>query len=422
MNHKYGFHTNRTGSDVLDAIKRIQPHVIKALDHDVGFWTRVRTLLPDLFLIGRVAVPQQTQESFVDDPTGTGRAFAEAVLRLEANHTTVEGRPLFDAWESYNEAIPGHASPDIKRAYDDFQVAFADPIKRAGFEPVAMNFGTGNMLGDDFLAYFPGTLATHTYLGFHEYDWPDMWRLHCQNIAEKDEGGMWLALRYRRIMDQVRKLYGNRHKVMITECGMTQGVLGGRDVGPWHPPTIPPDMLEEIKSKPRFYVGCPDGIPHVGSGELHPDKGLSEDWYWQSLMWYNHEIMQDGYVTAALLFVVGAVHPWESFEHLGGVIDRLEAFQESEPEPPPEASLEETLLVAAEEAQLIQFNPKAALQKALFADGFAPNSPEFEIEHGGISYVGQRAEHPGTGEVRVYYAPIGQWDQVTYVRREDTPA
>ncbi len=42
MNHKYGFHVNRTGDDVLDAIKRIKPGVIKTLDPNVGFWTRVR--------------------------------------------------------------------------------------------------------------------------------------------------------------------------------------------------------------------------------------------------------------------------------------------------------------------------------------------------------------------------------------------
>jgi hypothetical protein len=37
--------------------------------------------------------------------------------------------------------------------------------------------------------------------------------------------------------------------------------------------------------------------------------------------------MKDDYVLAALLFVIGAVHPWESFEHLGSIIDRLGAFQ-----------------------------------------------------------------------------------------------
>src|SRR5690606_28971474 len=120
------------------------------------------------------------------------------------------------------------------------QVAFGQRMKQAGFEPVAMNFGTGNMLGSDFLTYFPGTLETYRYLGFHEYDWPVMWRLHEENIRERHEGGMWLTLRYRRIMNEVRPAYPNRHTVLITECGMTQGVLGGQDIGWLAAPSVDP--------------------------------------------------------------------------------------------------------------------------------------------------------------------------------------
>jgi hypothetical protein len=399
LNHKYGFHVNRTGNDVLDAIERIRPRVIKALDHDVGFWTRVRSMIPDVFLIGRIAVPVSVQERFKQDPGGTGRSFAQSILSLEANRTRVQGRLLFDAWESFNETVPGHASPDTKRQYDAFQVAFADPIRQAGFEPIAMNFGTGNMLGDDFLAHFSGTLETYTYLGFHEYDWPDMWRLHEENIREKNEGGMWLALRYRRIMNEVRKVYGNRHKVIITECGMTQGVLGGQDVGPWYPPTVPPQVLDYLDSK-----------------KISPK--VTEERYWKSLMWYNDELMKDDYAFAALLFVVGAIHPWESFEHLGGIIDRLEAFQVSpSPQPTPGDEHRDLLLAAAAQEQVIQFNPNAALQKQIFAAGFVPNSPEFEIDLSGVRYVAQRAEHLESGKVRVYYVPIGDWSRVRYVQR-----
>lgn len=379
MDHKYGFHVNRTGVDLLDAIRRIQPRVIKAVEHDVGFWKEVRRIVPDALVIGRLVVAPQEQEQFVHDPAGTGRAFAERILRLEAARASYAGRPLFDAWESFNEALPGISPADGKRMYDDFQVAFAGPIRQAGFEPVGMNFATGNMLGEDFVNYFPGTLETYTYLGFHEYDWPDMWRLHRENIEESGEEGMWLTLRYRRIMREVRPLYGDRHTVLITECGMTQGVQPGRpDVGPWH--------------------------------ESYP---IPEERYWNSLMWYNDELMRDDYVLAALLFVVGAVWPWESFEHLGGIIDRLEALQASEP-----LTLEEKLLAKAELEQLIQFNPKAALQKRIFADGFVPNSNEFNEEHEGVAYVTQRAEHLGTGEVRVYYVPVGYWDQVVYFHRD----
>ena len=302
MNHKYGFHVNRTGDDVLDAIKRIKPAVIKALDTNVGFWTRVRAVHPEAFLIGRIVADLSEQERFADNPTENGRQFADRILRQEAAKTTFQNKPLFDAWESYNEVFPESASPDRKRKYDEFQVAFGQKIKAAGFEPIAMNFATGNMLGKDFLDYFPGTLETHTYLGFHEYDWPTMWRLHKENIEEKNEGGMWLTLRYRRVMTDVRRVYGNQHRVIITECGMTQGVVGRNDVG-WL-----------------------------------ADPEVSEDDYWKSLLWYNEHLMEDDFVDAALLFVVGASGgwpKWESFEHLGGIIDRLATLQTQEPVPTP---------------------------------------------------------------------------------------
>jgi PKD repeat protein len=81
--------------------------------------------------------------------------------------------------------------------------------------------------------------------------------------------------------------------------------------------------------------------------------------------------------------------------------------------------LERQILARGEAEQVIQFNPDAALQKQIFADDFVPNSPEFEEEVEGTVYIGQRAEHLGTGEVRVYYVPKGQWDQVTYVVRPE---
>ncbi|MCB9079197.1 MAG: hypothetical protein H6631_16470 [Anaerolineaceae bacterium] len=45
-------------------------------------------------------------------------------------------------------------------------------------EPVAFNFGQGNGAAGSGCATLPGTLETYTYLGFHEYDWPTMDRLH----------------------------------------------------------------------------------------------------------------------------------------------------------------------------------------------------------------------------------------------------
>ncbi len=296
--HKYGFHVNAASGRVFDAIVRVKPRVIKTLHHDVNFWRRVREIHPNAFIVGRLFTPNQ---EFWSNPEGRGREFAERILREEVNRVTFQGRPIYDAWESFNETIPESVGPDVMQAYDAFQVAFGQRIQAAGFEPIAMNFGTGNFLGHHFLENFRGTLETHRYLGFHEYDWPTLWRLHRE--SEAVNGGMWLTLRYRRTMNQVRQAYPGRHTVIITECGMTQGVhpQGVGDVGPWHP--------------------------------SHP---ISEDDYWASMMWYNDELMRDDYVMGACLFVVGAISPWESFEHLGGIVDRLERLRETEP-PVPES-------------------------------------------------------------------------------------
>src|SRR5690242_1151668 len=70
-------------------------------------------------------------------------------------------------------------------------------------------------------------------------------------------------------------------------------------------------------------------------------------------------------------------------------------------------SPQDELLTAGEKNQVIQFNPVAALQKRIFANGFVPNSPEFGMQLANVSYMAQRAENLGSGRVRVYYAVTG---------------
>ncbi|MFQ5611360.1 MAG: hypothetical protein ACE5H9_04425 [Anaerolineae bacterium] len=289
-NHKFGFHINAISQPVEDAIMRLRPRVLKTLHHDVNFWRRIRQELPDTFIIGRL---YEANQRFEDDPIRQGREFAEKVLREGVNQVEVNGRPIYNAWEAYNEIMPESASAGRQKQYDAFQVSFAERLRAGGFEPIGMNFATGNLLGHHFLNNFRGTMETYKYLGFHEYDWPTMDRLHKIGLADGN-GGMWLCLRYRRTMQEVRREFPDHHLVFITECGMTQGVhpQGIGDVGPWHP--------------------------------SHP---ISPDDYWASLRWYNSELMKDDYLMGACLFVVGAISPWESFEHLGPIMDRLADFQ-----------------------------------------------------------------------------------------------
>jgi hypothetical protein len=161
-------------------------------------------------------------------------------------------------------------------------------------EAVAMNFATGNLADRDFVEYFPHTLETHKYLGFHEYDWPTMWRLHEQGLKDGNEG-MWLCLKYRRFMREVRKEYGDKHVAIITECGLTQAV-------------------------------------HPGRGDVGWRTELGEEQYWESLKWYNDRLCEDDYVMGCCIFVVGGTSDWDTFETLGPTMDRIAAL--AEPTPP----------------------------------------------------------------------------------------
>jgi hypothetical protein len=80
-------------------------------------------------------------------------------------------------------------------------------------------------------------------------------------------------------------------------------------------------------------------------------------------------------------------------------------------------SLPLALLWHGERAQVIEFNPDASLQKRIFADGFVPNSPEFDITYQGLDYRAQRAENLATGMVRVYYCVQDEWADVRWVVR-----
>lgn len=67
--------------------------------------------------------------------------------------------------------------------------------------------------------------------------------------------------------------------------------------------------------------------------------------------------------------------------------------------------------------QVLQLNPEAALQQAMFNNDYAPNSPEFEFEHTndfGLTqiWVAQRSENLWDGDVRYFCAVKGQWDNI----------
>lgn len=78
--------------------------------------------------------------------------------------------------------------------------------------------------------------------------------------------------------------------------------------------------------------------------------------------------------------------------------------------------LEQALRQAVGDVPFVRINREAALFRAILADGFLPTSNEFEVPYVGMTYTVQRAESSGTGEVRLYFTPRGQWQPVRWIR------
>lgn len=313
--NKLGFylHLSTDQHGLWEAIRRVQPPVllIHADTANTMLLDEIRRFrAPDAFVIGRLYKDVHTQRQILerDDPETQGRLMAEEILNYNfglATKRAANGRLLIDAWMSLNEAVPGPASEQFRQEpaatarllnhYDRFQVAFRQRLQAAGVEAVAFNFGAGNFgSAAHYLDHFPQTLAEYIYLGFHEYGWPTLYPA---------AGSATSAATYRACMDGIRTRYGDRHRVIISEAGLT-----------------------------RMYQN-----PAWGDvGWLNAEAPLTEEQYWQSLSWYNGQLTADDYVVGACLYEVGHHGDWASFRHLGadnhghpiGLMDRLVALKD----------------------------------------------------------------------------------------------
>ncbi|MCS6844163.1 MAG: N-acetylmuramoyl-L-alanine amidase [Caldilineales bacterium] len=319
--NKLGFYIENTTVPFLrDALRQVKPPVILIHAGDRGLLRDIRReLSPDSFVVGRIFVDLREQVAWLDDqdPEARGRAFADRIINFDfglASERGANGRLLIDAWMSLNETLPGPASASgtdatFRRraaALDRFQVAFWERLRSAGLEAVAFNFAAGNFTQPEhYLDWFPRTLETHKYLGFHEYGWPKL-------MEDPAKGWFSSALHYRRVMQGIRARYGNRHVAIITEAG-----------------------LARMYKFPQSEAG--------DVGWLYPGDTISEEDYWQSLSWYNSEMVKDDFVLGACLFQVGHSGRWETFRHLGVdnqqrpilLMNRIASLNVAPPPPPP---------------------------------------------------------------------------------------
>lgn len=362
--NKLGFYVQKPNVEGLfDAMRVVRPPVMVVQTVNRGWLEDTRRFSPETFIVGRMFLDRSQQDQWLSEPdpdqpgksrwlgctaaTAQGRKFAEHLLAID--HPLVlapwpynsslddpNSGLLVDAWMTLNEFVQGPASDDYKNnpedirakatAYDCFQVGFRQRLKEAHprLEAVAFNFGAGNFPeAEGYLEWFPRTLESYVYLGFHEYGWPTLY---------PDPGSATSGSDYQRCMEGIQAKHGARHKVIITEAGLAR--------------------MFQIKDAGDV-------------GWLYEGDTVSEEDYWRSLTWYNDRLCQDDYVLGACLYNVGYEDDWRSFRHTGAdnqgqpirIMDRIRALRE---EPVPFAVWD-----AAGEAQ----PPAVTLQGRVLCDG-----------------------------------------------------
>ncbi len=338
--NKLGFYIEVSTVEFLrEALSEVKPPVILFHRGDRGLLQEIRRgLSPESFIIGRWPLDTSAQDAMLDssDPAAAGRQLADQILNYDFGYATerVNGRLLIDAWMSLNESLRGPASfPNYQvdalfrrraEALDKFQEAFRQQLQTRELEAVAFNFGAGNYTRPEhYLDWFPRTLQSHVYLGFHEYGWPTLYPQ-----AGSESG----ALLYRPVLEAIRTRYNRPLKAVMTEAGLAR-------------------MYK--------YRGASDDV-----GWLYPGDSIPQDQYWESLKWYNTELCRDDYVVGACLYEVGhGGGRWITFRHLGKdnnlqpitIMSRLARLRDEETLPVDEKpALRQR--VAAAETQLTPIN------------------------------------------------------------------
>lgn len=277
---------------IMDLVATGNVALLKTLELDPNFLREVKTRSPETIIVGRVTMGQ-IDLSRADAATEARRA-AEAVRPLALDERR---QGLVDAWEGYNEPVPGNA--DQMRLLADVEAERVRLLAGDGLRAVVGNFGTGQPPLEWWPAFRPALEAAQAhggYLGLHEYSAPTMWEktnvppLHF--YGDRAHEG-WLTLRYRKVYGQYLVPWGLSLPLLITECGV-DGLVSNRPGPPGR--------------------GWQDFAGHWAELGMGWDTAGN---YVEQLAWYDRELQLDEYVQGAAVFAMTVFEEWKSYQLLG---------------------------------------------------------------------------------------------------------
>jgi hypothetical protein len=289
---------------IMDLVSTGNVAILKTLELDPAFLREVKQRSPQTIIVARVTLDQLNLSQ-----ADAGRTQAEALRAVEGVRPLAldeRRRGLVDAWEGYNEPVPG--SEDEMRRLADIEAERVRLLAQDGLRAVVGNFGTGQPPLEWWPAFRPALEAAREhdgYLGLHEYSAPTMW-YHSDAPPLQFDGDRghegWLTLRYRKVYRQYLEPWGLRLPLLITECGV-DGLVNDRPGPPGR--------------------GWKDFAAHWAELGMGWDTAGN---YVEQLAWYDRELQLDDYVLGAAVFAITVFQEWNSYELLGDAATILQQY------------------------------------------------------------------------------------------------
>jgi hypothetical protein len=286
---------------IMDLIATRNVTVLKTLEFDPAFLADVKARSPETLIIGRVTLGQLDLNRA--DLAAEARRAVEAVLPLALDERRAG---LVDAWEGFNEPVPG--DEDQMRKLADLEAERTRLLADQGLRSVVGNFGTGQPPLEWWPAFRPALEAAQAhggYLGLHEYSAPTIWyqtnRSPLDFGADPADGG-WLTLRYRKVYRQYLQPWGLDLPLLLTECGV-DGMVADRPGPPG----------KGWKDFAGYWAELGMGWDTAGN-------------YIEQLAWYDRELQLDDYVRGGAVFAMTAFQEWESYQLQGEAATILQQY------------------------------------------------------------------------------------------------
>lgn len=408
------------------AIRAWQPRAALLLDPGEGTATTFREWSPATFLIGRVyRKDEDIAHRILADPRDAAQWAASLIEQAAAKNQSV------DVWQFNNEIC--QSSVDEITKLNDFSIRYIDLLREHGLRAAIGCFSVGQPQAPEldasaaWTAFMPAlkhaiahdaVLLLHAYGAPKIYDSDDSWYLH--RFEKRVRAHLPAEVR------NVPYVYGEFGCDMgVDQPGLRKGWRTGYEDDIRAYAADLQKAAAFLADQPHCLGACLFTLGNQGAwadfdiaGE--PANALA------GVAWPAPSIAPQPIEEPAAPAV--PTEPATPTEPTQPAPDTTIPIDQPTPETPtpaaPEvpAELRTLLLEEAAARRVIQLNPKAALQKRIFADGYVPTSLEFPISFAGKAYIAQSGEHLGSGNSRIYYVRVGEWGNVQFVSAAKEPA